>query len=182
MNVIGPSHRMRRISKQVTFVVAVSLGVCWYASAANSQSSPATSPAARAKEAPVMVTKIRIYLDGTVLTGTLNDSKAARDFAAMLPLTLTLQDYNGTEKISDLPRKLSREGAPAGFEPAAGDIAFYAPWGNLALFYRGFGYSQGLILLGHIETGSERLSRPGSWPPGSSASRTRGARAWRSER
>ena len=90
-----------------------------------------------------MTTKVRISLGGTVLNGSLNDSKAAQDFAALLPLTLTLQDYNATEKISNLPRKLSCEGAPAGFEPTAGDIAFYAPWGNLALFYRGFRYSAG---------------------------------------
>ena len=74
-----------------------------------------------------MTNKIRISLDGAILTGSLNDSKAARDFAAMLPLTLTLQDYNGTEKISDLPRRLSREGAPDGLEPSAGDVVFYPP-------------------------------------------------------
>ena len=75
-----------------------------------------------------MITSIRISIGDIVLTGTLNDSKAAQDFADLLPLTLTLQDYNGTEKISDLPRKLSREGAPAGYQPSAGNIAFYAPW------------------------------------------------------
>lgn len=79
----------------------------------------------------------------------------------MLPLTLRLEDYNGTEKISDLARKLTREGAPAGFDPSAGDIAFYAPWGNLALFYRDFRYSEGLLPLGRIEAGVEALSRPG---------------------
>ena len=53
-----------------------------------------------------MITSIRISSGDIVLTGTLNDSKAAQDFANLLPLTLTLHDYNGTEKISDLPRKL----------------------------------------------------------------------------
>jgi hypothetical protein len=149
-----------RVSKPLALVAAVALGVCGYRTEASSQSS-ATSPAARAKDAPVMTTKIRISVDGAVLTGSLNDSKAAQDFAAMLPLTLTLEDYNGTEKISDLSRKLSLEGAPAGFEPSAGDIAFYAPWGNLALFYRDFHYSSGLVSLGRIEAGSEALSRPG---------------------
>ena len=48
------------------------------------------------------------------------------------------------------------------FEPSAGDIAFYAPWGNLAVFYRGFRYSPGLVLLGRIDTGLEMLSRTGS--------------------
>ena len=80
----------------------------------------------------------------------------------MLPLTLRLEDYNGTEKISALPRKLTRGGAPAGFDPSAGDVTFYAPWGNLALFYRDFRYSEGLVPLGRIERGIEALSRPRS--------------------
>ena len=65
----------------------------------------------------------------------------------MLPLTLTLKDYAGTEKISDLPRKLSTQGAPSGSDPSVGDITLYAPWGNLAIFYRDFGYASGLIIL-----------------------------------
>ena len=80
------------------------------------------------------------------MTATLNESKTAQDFASLLPLTLTLQDYNGTEKISDLSRRLSTQDAPAGVDPGVGDIAYYAPWGNLAIFYRDFGYSRELGL------------------------------------
>jgi hypothetical protein len=35
-------------------------------------------------------------------------------------------------------------GAPAGSDPSVGDITYYAP-GNLAIFYRDFGYSRGLF-------------------------------------
>jgi len=72
-----------------------------------------------------------------------------------------IQDYAATEKISDLPRRLSTEGAPPGIDPSVGDITYYAPWGNLALFYRDFGYSTGLIKLGKIDSGVEALARPG---------------------
>jgi len=106
------------------------------------------------------VMKIRLKLEDKVLTATLNDSKTARDFAAQLPLTLTLTDYSKTEKISDLPKKLSTDGAPSGSDPSVGDIAYYAPWGNLALFYRDFGYSSGLVILGKIDGGVEALSGP----------------------
>lgn len=41
-----------------------------------------------------------------------------------LPLTLTLKDYAGTEKISDLPKRLSTEGAPSGSDPSVGDITY----------------------------------------------------------
>jgi hypothetical protein len=35
---------------------------------------------------------------------------------------LALSDYDETEKISDLPRRLSTAGAPEGVDPAEGDI------------------------------------------------------------
>ncbi len=106
--------------------------------------------------------KIRLKLEDKVLTATLNDSKAARDFAAQLPLTLSLTDYSRTEKISDLPKRLSTDSAPSGSDPSVGDIAYYAPWGNLAIFYRDFGYSTGLVILGKLDSGVEALSGPGS--------------------
>jgi hypothetical protein len=108
-----------------------------------------------------VITKIRLNVDGKSLTATLDDTAAARDFASLLPLTLTLEDYASTEKISDLPRKLVTTGAPAGTAATAGDIAYYAPWGNLALFYRSFGYSDGLVRLGRIDAGGDALGRPG---------------------
>ena len=73
-------------------------------------------------------------------------------------MSLTLEDYAATEKISDLPRKLSTEDSSAGSTPSIGDIAYYSPWGNLAIFYRNFRYSSGLIKLGKIDTGIEELN------------------------
>ncbi|WP_337926728.1 cyclophilin-like fold protein [Paenibacillus caui] len=37
-------------------------------------------------------------------------------------------------------------------------ITYYAPWGNLAIFYRDFRYSSGLIKLGSIDAGGEKLA------------------------
>jgi hypothetical protein len=106
--------------------------------------------------------KIHIDVEGATITAILDDSPAARDFASLLPLTLTLEDYHSTEKIGDLPRRLSVEGAPAGIDPSPGDITYYAPWGNLAIFYNDFGYSKGLVKLGAIVSGGEALDVPGS--------------------
>lgn len=107
--------------------------------------------------------KIRIKVEDKTLVAILEDSATSRDFVSLLPLTLTLQDYAATEKISDLPRRLSKEGAPAGSDPSIGDITYYSPWGNLAIFYRDAGYASGLIKLGAIESGIEALNRPGSF-------------------
>lgn len=102
--------------------------------------------------------RIRISAAGRTFKAVLEDSEAARDFAALLPLDLTLSDYNRTEKIADLPRRLSTAGAPEGVDPAVGDITYYAPWGNLAIFYRDFGYSRGLVRLGLFEGDAKALA------------------------
>lgn len=84
-------------------------------------------------------------------TAGIENSPAGRDFLMLLPLELTLSDYSGNEKIADLPRPLSSEGEPAAVTPKSGDIAFYAPWGNLAIFYRDGHHSPGLIILGRLD-------------------------------
>jgi hypothetical protein len=112
--------------------------------------------------APAHAQKIRMIVDGQVIAATLADNPTARDFVSMLPLTVTLSDYADTEKIVYLDRKLSTSGAPAGSTPTAGTIAYYAPWGNLAIFYRDFAYSRGLIPLGRIDTGLVALKSGGA--------------------
>lgn len=105
--------------------------------------------------------KIRLIINDQTLSAAMEDSIPAREFIAQLPLTLQLEDYAATEKIAPLPRRLSVAGEPEGMTPVAGDIAFYAPWGNLAIFHRPFGYSKGLIRLGRIEGGLQVLRTEG---------------------
>jgi hypothetical protein len=107
------------------------------------------------------MTKIRITVEGTEITATLDSNATSRDLISLLPMTLTLGDYNETEKVSDLPKRLSTEGAPEGTDPSVGDITYYAPWGNLALFYRDFGYARGLVHLGRVQSGIEVFKQPG---------------------
>jgi hypothetical protein len=124
---------------------------------------PATASDAattRAQQAKTM--KIRMDVNGTAVTATLDDNETSREFVSLLPLTLTLEDYNSTEKISNLAKKLSTKGAPAGIDPSAGDIAYYAPWGNLAIFYKDFAYSRGLVKLGQIDSRADVFQRPGT--------------------
>ena len=119
----------------------------------------AAQAAARAiSDQQVSTMKIRMDVEGTAITATLVDNETSRDFVSLLPLTLTLEDYAETEKISDLPTRLSTEGAPAGSDASVGDITYYAPWGNLAIFYKDSGYARGLVQLGRIDSGVEALS------------------------
>ena len=63
-----------------------------------------------------------------------------------------MKDFAGREKISgSLSKVLDQRGAPAGHDPSVGDITYYAPWGNLALFYRDASYAKGLVRLGRFD-------------------------------
>lgn len=106
--------------------------------------------------------KIQVTINGKAITATLVDNPTSRDFITLLPLTVKLDDYASTEKITYLPRRLSTEGAPVGVDPDVGDITYYAPWGNLAIFYRDFGYSVGLIKLGRFDGAVDALKVRGS--------------------
>jgi hypothetical protein len=105
--------------------------------------------------------KIRLDVGGEIATATLHDNATARDFAALLPLSMTLTDFAKVERIGDMPHKLSTAGAPAGMAPVAGDITYYAPWNNLAIFAGDNVYALGLVLLGKVDTGLSALQRPG---------------------
>lgn len=104
-------------------------------------------------------TMIRIEINGEVATATLENSAAARDFASMLPMEITLENYADIERIFYLPRKLDTTDAPAGMTPKRGDINYYAPWGNLAIFLGEAAYARGLVKLGTIEFGLSALEK-----------------------
>lgn len=97
--------------------------------------------------------QIRFTIGVNTATATLHDNATARDFISQLPMTVSMTDYSSTEKVFYLPNdyRLSTEGAPSGYDPSIGDITLYAPWGNIAIFYRDYGYSSGLIPIGKID-------------------------------
>jgi hypothetical protein len=105
--------------------------------------------------------RINMVIEGTTITATLENSESARDFASLLPLTLTLEDHASTEKISDLPKRLSTTDAPDDITPKVGDVTYYVPWGNLATFHKDFRQSGGLVKLGTLDAGIEIMRRPG---------------------
>lgn len=106
--------------------------------------------------------KLKITIGNKIATAVLYDNPTGRDFATLLPLTIKMDDYSNTEKIFYPSRKLSTKDAPKGYDPSVGDITLYAPWGNIALFYKDFGYSNGLISVGKITRGIEHFTVSGS--------------------
>ena len=105
---------------------------------------------------PVEGVRVRVSFAAAEVRATPSDSPARREFAGMPPLTLVAPDYVGAEKISSLPRKLVCGPAPS--VATSSDFTYYSPWGNLALFYNGFGRANGLYILGRIESGKASLA------------------------
>jgi hypothetical protein len=108
--------------------------------------------------------RLRCAFADQEFTATLEDNPSARDLFSMVPLDLTIEDYSTNEKITYLPRKLSEEGSGVFADEQPGDLCYYAPWGNLALFHAGYRWSRGLIRLGRLEGGSEPLLVRGKFP------------------
>ena len=109
------------------------------------------------------MTRIKFIIGTDELYATLDDTASGRDFARLLPLELTLSDYHGIEKVADLPRKLDITGAPSSAAASPGDITLYAPWGNLAIFYKSFPATSGLIRLGAFDGPIEKLLKDGKF-------------------
>lgn len=112
--------------------------------------------ASKGDEEMVANTRIKLTVNGNEeVFANIEDNVASRDFLDMLPLTLTFEDFNNTEKIANIPSELNIEGLPSGYTPESGDLAYYAPWGNISVFYKDFRYSDSLYKLGTLESGAD---------------------------
>lgn len=102
--------------------------------------------------------RIRFSLDdGSEIIVQLNDNPAAEALYKMLPLELSFEDFNSTEKIAYLTEEIPSDGSPDQCDPDVGSLCYYIPWGNLCFFYRDFRPSSSLIPLGQVESGAGLL-------------------------
>ncbi|WP_423066065.1 cyclophilin-like fold protein [Devosia sp. CN2-171] len=86
------------------------------------------------------------------------DNPTVRDFLSMLPLTMTLEEFAGREKIGYFSRQLDTEGSP-GSDPEDGDLIYFAPWGNIGFYYNtsGIDYSDKTIHIGKYDASRDEL-------------------------
>ena len=114
---------------------------------------------------PASTDSVRIVLrfGDEFATATLAETPAAREFVAMLPLQLKLQDPMGQAKSGRLPRPIDVTGAEPVFDPAVGEIYYSAASGTFAIFYEDLGHSipdPGLVRLGTVDTGMDESPTP----------------------
>jgi hypothetical protein len=93
------------------------------------------------------------------------DNPTVRDFLSLLPLTMTLDEFNGREKIGYFSRKLATEGSP-GSDPEDGDLIYFVPWGNIGFYYNtsGIGYSDQTVHIGTYKATAAQLEQLSSGP------------------
>ena len=93
------------------------------------------------------------------------DNPTVRDLLSLLPVTMTLEEFNGREKIGYFSRKLTTEGSP-GSDPEDGDLIYFVPWGNIGFYYNaaGIGYSDQTIHIGTYDATLAQLEQLASGP------------------
>jgi hypothetical protein len=165
-------HRRHAHALALALLATVSLSACGgadedgdQAAGAPDASTPAPSPSpsltsgepdASASDA----TPIRITFGDAELSARLHNTATARDLAAQLPLTLTFRDHNNVEKTAPLSRELSLDSAPEGHDPAAGDIGYWAPDGDLVFYYDSEApFFNGIVHIGEIDGDMDALER-----------------------
>jgi|SRR6267143_930216 len=108
--------------------------------------------------------KIKIRIGGKILTAKLAHNTTARDFASVLPLSVSMNDLFGREKYGDLPKALSENG-PRKNRYEVGDMAYWSPDHQFAVYYRQDGESipsPGITPIAKIDAGTEAFNVPGS--------------------
>lgn len=102
--------------------------------------------------------RIQVRFESGTVVYELNDSAAADALLAQLPLTMEVEDYSTNEKIFYPPQELDVTDAPLA-EGGAGILAYYAPWGDVVMFYDSFGTNGSLYELGEAVSGGELIGQ-----------------------
>lgn len=104
--------------------------------------------------------EIKMAFNNQEIIVKLVDNSATRDLVQRLSqadMVLTFDDFAGSEKIAYPSPALDlydNEGA----DPEVGDLMIYKPWNNLCAFYQdSAGYSESLVLVGHIQNNGIQL-------------------------
>ncbi|MCG3665300.1 hypothetical protein L5F09_06045 [Aliarcobacter butzleri] len=101
--------------------------------------------------------KISINSNGNTTVYELNNSSASKELYAQLPLNIKVENYSNDEKIFYPPNKLTTSNTSLAKNDKAGTLAYYAPWGDVVMFYKDFRRSSGLYELGKVLWGAEYI-------------------------
>jgi hypothetical protein len=121
------------------------LGAC---DAAQPAPPPPTTATAKAS-APTEETRMWMTIGERRFAITLADTKATREFVAMLPLAIDMADLNGNEKHAELPKALPTDASRPG-TIRNGDLMLYGSK-TLVVFYLTFESIYSYTRLGRVD-------------------------------
>ncbi len=110
------------------------------------------------EEENVETNQISVTCGDTQVVYELNDSPAAQSLLSQLPLTVVVEDFSTNEKVFYPPQELDTTDTPLA-EGGAGTLAYYAPWGDVVLFYDSFSANGSLYELGEAVSGVENIGQ-----------------------
>lgn len=94
---------------------------------------------------------------GRTVRYTLNDSPAAASLYRQLPLTVKVENFSTNEKIF-YPAALDLRDTPHP-KMEVGTLAYYAPWGNVVMFFDAYRANSDLYELGFVADGMDQIAR-----------------------
>ena len=103
-------------------------------------------------------TRVRLSWSGNEALISLEDNATTRDLISRLPMTVTFEDFNNTEKIAYMDNDLTVDDTARGCDPDKGTVALYVPWGNLSIFYENWSASNDLVTMGRVESGLDSFA------------------------
>ncbi|HLW62336.1 MAG TPA: cyclophilin-like fold protein [Flavobacterium sp.] len=93
--------------------------------------------------------KLKITVNNTTFTATLQNNETAKAFKDLLPLTLNMAELNDNEKFTELPNNLPTNATNPG-TIQNGDLMLYGS-NTLVLFYKTFSTSYTYTKIGRID-------------------------------
>lgn len=121
-------------------------------------SQPQETTSIEMEESNVETNQISVTCGDTQVVYELNDSSAAQSLLSQLPLTVEVEDFSTNEKVFYPPQELDTSDTPLA-EGGAGTLAYYAPWGDVVLFYDSFSANGSLYELGEAVSGVENIGQ-----------------------
>lgn len=140
----------RRHFLQSSALAALSLISTHKAIGQTQMNTPQTSPR--------KTMKIRVTSGSTSVVFALNDTQAAQELFTQLPLTVDVENFSTNEKIFYPKTKLDITGATEAYAKK-GSLCYYAPWGNVVMFYAHFGQGTRLYSLGEAIEGVDNIEK-----------------------
>ena len=109
--------------------------------------------------------RIELVAGDEIATATLDDTPEAHALAAMLPITVDMEDPFGQAKTGRLPHALPLDDPDRSRNYAAGDLSYWSSSGTIAVVYDALGRSvpaPGLVRLGTVQTGLRAIASAGN--------------------